>query len=91
MAQPYESFGKAFQYASFQVVSIVTTTGFATADYETWPGLSQAILFVCMFIGASAGSTGGGMKCARIMVCFKYCYRELFCACPSQEHCPGKT
>lgn len=74
----YDSFGKAFQYASFQVVSIVTTTGFATADYESWPGLSQAILFVCMFIGASAGSTGGGMKCARIMVCFKYCYRELF-------------
>lgn len=74
----YDSFGKAFQYASFQVVSIVTTTGFATADYETWPGLSQAIIFICMFIGASAGSTGGGMKCARVMVCFKYCYRELF-------------
>ncbi len=74
----YDGFGKAFQYASFQVVSIVTTTGFATADYEAWPGLSQAILFICMFIGASAGSTGGGMKCARIMVCFKYCYRELF-------------
>ncbi|MCP4118177.1 MAG: TrkH family potassium uptake protein [Desulfobacteraceae bacterium] len=74
----YDSVGKAFQYASFQVVSIVTTTGYATADYETWPGLSQALLFVCMFIGASAGSTGGGMKCARIMVCFKYCYRELF-------------
>jgi trk system potassium uptake protein TrkH len=74
----YGSVGKAFQYASFQVVSIVTTTGFATADYETWPGLSQALLFMCMFIGASAGSTGGGMKCARIMVCFKYCYRELF-------------
>jgi trk system potassium uptake protein TrkH len=74
----YDSVGKAFQYASFQVVSIVTTTGYATADYETWPGLSQALLFMCMFIGASAGSTGGGMKCARIMVCFKYCYRELF-------------
>ncbi|MBI9087675.1 MAG: TrkH family potassium uptake protein [Desulfobacterium sp.] len=74
----YDSIGKSFQYASFQVVSIVTTTGYATADYETWPGLSQALLFMCMFIGASAGSTGGGMKCARIMVCFKYCYRELF-------------
>lgn len=74
----YDSFAKAFQYASFQVVSVATTTGFATADYENWPGLSQAILFVCMFIGASAGSTSGGMKCARIIVCFKYCYRELF-------------
>lgn len=74
----YESFAQAFRYASFQVASILTTTGYATADYELWPGLSQAVLFICMFIGASAGSTGGGMKCARVMVCFKYCYRELF-------------
>ncbi len=74
----YDTVGEAFQYASFQVVSIMTTTGYATADYEQWPGLSQTLLFICMFIGASAGSTGGGMKCARIMVAFKYCYRELF-------------
>ncbi|MEA1967490.1 MAG: TrkH family potassium uptake protein [Thermodesulfobacteriota bacterium] len=74
----YETLGDAFRYASFQIVSIVTTTGYATADYENWPGLSQVIIFICMFIGASAGSTGGGMKCFRIMVCFKYCYRELF-------------
>ena len=74
----YHSVGKAFQYSVFQVVSLVTTTGYATADYEQWPGLSQVLLFLCMFIGASAGSTGGGMKCARIMVAFKYCYRELF-------------
>ncbi len=74
----YGSFEQAFRFASFQVVSIMTTTGYATADYELWPGMSQVILFICMFIGASAGSTGGGMKCARIMACFKYCYRELF-------------
>ncbi len=74
----YDSIKDALRFASFQVVSILTTTGFATADYETFPGLSQTLLFVCMFIGASAGSTGGGMKCARIIVCFKYCYRELF-------------
>ena len=74
----YHSVGKAFQYSVFQVVSLVTTTGYATADYEQWPGVSQVLLFLCMFIGASAGSTGGGMKCARIMVAFKYCYRELF-------------
>ncbi len=74
----YHSVGKAFQYSFFQVVSLVTTTGYATADYEQWPGLSQVLLFLCMFIGASAGSTGGGMKIARIMVAFKYCYRELF-------------
>jgi len=74
----YPSVKDALRYASFQVVSILTTTGFATADYEQYPGLSQGILFICMFIGASAGSTGGGMKCARIIACFKYCYRELF-------------
>ena len=74
----YDSFSKAFRFAVFQVVSIVTTTGYATADYELFPGLSQALLFFGMFMGASAGSTGGGMKCARIMVCIKYCYRELF-------------
>jgi trk system potassium uptake protein TrkH len=74
----YDSLKDAFRYSLFQVASIITTTGFATTDYERFPGLSQIILFACMFIGASAGSTGGGMKCARIIVCFKYCYRELF-------------
>ncbi len=74
----YDHFGKAFQYAAFQVVSIVTTTGFATADYEQWPAMSQLILFMCMFLGGSAGSTGGGVKWLRVMLCFKYCYRELF-------------
>ena len=74
----YETIETSFRYAFFQVISIVTTTGFATADYELFPGLSQIILFTCMFIGACAGSTGGGMKCSRIIIAFKYCYRELF-------------
>ena len=74
----YETIGSAIRYGAFQVVSIITTTGFATADYEKWPAMSQLILLMCMFIGASAGSTGGGMKCLRIMLLFKYCYRELF-------------
>ncbi|NNF98069.1 MAG: TrkH family potassium uptake protein [Desulfobacteraceae bacterium] len=74
----YETVGQAVRYASFQVVSIITTTGFATADYEKWPAMSQLILLFCMFLGASAGSTGGGMKCLRIMLCFKYCYKEVF-------------
>jgi len=74
----YDTMGDALRYGAFQVVSIVTTTGFATADYEQWPAMSQLILLLCMFMGASAGSTGGGMKCLRIMLCFKYCYRELF-------------
>jgi len=73
----YESIGQAFRYASFQVVSIVTTTGYGSADYELWPSMTQIILLLSMFIGASAGSTGGGMKCLRIMICFKYCYKEL--------------
>jgi trk system potassium uptake protein TrkH len=74
----YQTIGEAIRYGAFQVVSIVTTTGFATADYGKWPAMSQLILLLCMFLGASAGSTGGGMKCLRIMLCFKYCYRELF-------------
>lgn len=74
----YQKIGDAFRFGSFQVISILTTTGFATADYNQWPPMSKLILLLCMFIGASAGSTGGGMKCMRIMCCFKYCYKELF-------------
>jgi len=74
----YDTIGDALRYGAFQVVSIVTTTGYVTADYGQWPAMSQLILLMCMFLGASAGSTGGGMKCLRIMLCFKYCYKELF-------------
>ncbi len=74
----YASVAEALRHGLFQVVSIITTTGFATADYEKWPAMSQVILLICMFMGASAGSTGGGMKILRIMLCFKFCYKELF-------------
>ncbi len=74
----YAEMAEALRHGCFQVVSIITTTGFATADYEKWPAMSQIILFICMFMGASAGSTGGGMKILRIMLCFKFCYKELF-------------
>jgi trk system potassium uptake protein TrkH len=74
----YDNLAEALRYGFFQVVSIMTTTGFATADYEKWPAMSQVIIFICMFLGASAGSTGGGMKILRIMLCFKFCYNELF-------------
>jgi trk system potassium uptake protein TrkH len=74
----YDSVGQSIRYAAFQVASIITTTGFATYDYEQWPAMSQVILLLCMFLGASAGSTGGGMKILRIMLCFKFCYKELF-------------
>lgn len=74
----YDDIGQAIRYGAFQVVSIITTTGYATADYEKWPAMSQLILLLCMFLGACAGSTGGGVKAVRVMVCLKYCYNELF-------------
>lgn len=74
----YENIGHSVRFGAFQVVSIITTTGFATADYLQWPAMSQLILLMCMFIGASAGSTGGGMKCLRVMLILKFCYREIF-------------
>jgi trk system potassium uptake protein TrkH len=76
--QVYKNIGNAFRYGSFQVMSIITTTGYATADYGQWPAMSQFILLLCMFFGASAGSTGGGVKCLRVMLCFKHCYKEMF-------------
>ena len=74
----YETLSQAIEFGVFQVVSIITTTGYATADYEMWPSLSQNILLFCMFLGASAGSTGGGMKCLRIMLLLKHSYKQLF-------------
>ncbi len=74
----YHSIGETLRFGTFQVVSIITTTGFATADYDQWPALSKIILFFCMFAGASAGSTAGGMKMLRIMCTLKYCYKEIF-------------
>jgi trk system potassium uptake protein TrkH len=74
----YDSFIKSFRYAIFQISSIITTTGFVTADFSKWPALSQIILVGCMFIGAMAGSTGGGMKTMRIMMLLKHAYKELF-------------
>ncbi len=74
----YESLSKAFRYAAFQVSSIITTTGFVTADYEKWPVLSQLILVICMFMGAMAGSTGGAIKTMRIMLLAKHGYQQIF-------------
>lgn len=74
----YHTVGETLRYGTFQVVSIITTTGYATADYDQWPAMSKMILLLCMFLGASAGSTAGGMKMMRIMCTLKYCYKELF-------------
>ena len=69
---------EALRYASFQVVSIMTTTGYATADFELWPVLSQMMLLCLMFFGGMIGSTGGGMKQVRALLMFKQTYRELY-------------
>ncbi|MFO7817327.1 MAG: TrkH family potassium uptake protein [Thermodesulfobacteriota bacterium] len=74
----YSDFWTALRYSAFQIVSIITTTGYATADYELWPAVIQAILLACMFIGGCAGSTGGGIKSMRIMILLKSGYREMF-------------
>ncbi len=63
--------GSALRVGVFQVTSIVTTTGFATADFDAWPYFSRALLFVMMFIGGCAGSTGGSVKVVRILIVFK--------------------
>ena len=73
----YDSFAKALQYSSFQVSSIVTTTGYATADFKLWPALAQFLLLICMLVGSCTGSTGGAIKCMRVVVLLKQCYSEL--------------
>lgn len=73
----YETPLKSFRYAVFQVTSIITTTGMATADYNLWPEFSKTILLLIMVIGACAGSTGGGMKVSRILILLKSVKQEL--------------
>ena len=73
----YETPLKAFRYAIFQVAAIITTTGFATADYDLWPEFSKCILMLVMVVGACAGSTGGGMKISRVLILAKSIKREL--------------
>ncbi len=71
------SFGEALRLSSFQVASIMTTTGFATTDFNLWPQLSKGILFILMFIGGCAGSTAGGLKVSRVVILFKMIVKEL--------------
>jgi len=69
--------GTAIRQSLFQVVSIMTTTGFATADFDQWPGLAKMVLFFLMFIGGSAGSTAGGIKVARFILLFKIGWAQI--------------
>ena len=70
--------GRAFRLAIFQVASIITTTGFVTDNFAKWPAFSQIILLLLMFIGGSAGSTGGAIKCVRILLVLKHAYGEIY-------------
>ena len=76
-ASIFDSFGEGLRHAAFTVSSIISTTGFATANFDIWPGLSRTIIVLLMFIGACAGSTGGGIKVSRIIIFFKGAVREI--------------
>ena len=73
----YHSIGETVRTAFFQVGSIITTTGYSTTDFDLWPELSKCILVMLMFIGACAGSTGGGIKVSRILILLKTVKKEL--------------
>ena len=74
------SSGQALREGAFQTVSIMTTTGFVTADFNTWPEFARSVLLILMVIGASAGSTGGALKVIRLLVLAKYTYRRILLA-----------
>ena len=73
----YAGFGEALRHAAFQVSSVITTTGFSTTDFDLWPGFSKGILLLLMLFGACAGSTGGGIKCMRILLLLKSIRRNI--------------
>ena len=76
----YDIYGtplQTFRQAFFQVSSIISTSGFATTDWVLWPHFSQFVLVVAMFIGACAGSTGGGIKCSRVLILVRAIKREI--------------
>lgn len=73
----YGSFGEAIRHSFFQVSTIITTTGFATTDFDLWPTVARFLLLVLMIIGACASSTGGGIKIARFQIMFKTIKREI--------------
>lgn len=74
----YGTASEALLKSAFQVTSIITTTGFSTADFNTWSGTSKTVLVMLMFFGACSGSTGGGIKASRFVIAFKSLYREIY-------------
>ncbi|MBQ4600952.1 MAG: TrkH family potassium uptake protein [Oscillospiraceae bacterium] len=73
----YPTLEETVRHAAFQVSTIMTTTGFATTDFDLWPSFSKGILLMLMVVGACAGSTGGGLKCARVLLLFKSLRRNI--------------
>jgi trk system potassium uptake protein len=73
----YETFGISLRFGAFQAASILTTTGYVTADFAAWPAVSQAMLFILMFIGGCSGSTGGGIKVVRVVTLVKQGFTEM--------------
>lgn len=73
----YSGFAESLRLASFQIASIITTTGYATTDFNLWPGLSKAIILLLMFTGSCAGSTAGGFKLSRVVLLVKVIRREV--------------
>jgi len=73
----YETLADSFRFASFQVATFITTTGYATADYEQWSSLAQVTLFTLMFVGGCSGSTGGGIKLIRLVTMLKQGLNEM--------------
>ena len=86
----YNSLGEALRQAAFQVGSIITTTGFSSCDFDLWPTLSKEILVMLMFIGACAGSTGGGIKVSRFLILGKTLVKELKTALHPQVVAPAR-
>ncbi|NOY08723.1 MAG: TrkH family potassium uptake protein [Spirochaetes bacterium] len=77
LLKTYNGFGESLRFAGFQAASILTTTGFSTADFAVWPAFSRNVLFFLMFVGGCAGSTGGGMKVIRLTTMFKVGINEM--------------
>lgn len=73
----YRNFGESLFEAGFQVIAVITTTGFCITDFNLWPDFSKAVLFILMFIGACAGSTGGGFKVSRLVILIKSIKNEV--------------
>ena len=73
----YESLGQALRFAAFQAASLLTGTGFTTANYDAWPNLARAVLLVVMFVGGCSGSTAGGIKVIRVATLFKQALNEF--------------